>query len=114
MDTMARKVGRPNAEQSNLSREKILEAALSLVDLQGVEAMSMRRLAAALNVDPMAIYHYLPSKDAVLRGMVELIFADLQVLTLENATWEDQVRACVHAYYEVVRKHPQLIVHIVG
>ncbi len=109
---MARKAGRPRQEA--LSREKILEAALSLIDAHGVEAFSMRRLAAALEVDPMAIYHYLPNKEAILRGLIELIFANLHVPPTENASWEETVRACAHAYYDAVRAHPQLIIYVVG
>src|SRR5688572_13014878 len=111
---MARKVGRPRSAQESLSREKILEAALGIVDLHGAESFSMRRLASKLGVDPMAIYHYLPNKNAIFRGLIELIFADLQVPQPQTSSWEDMVRACAHAYYDVVRAHPQLIVYVVG
>lgn len=75
----------------------------------------MRGLAAELNVDPMAIYHHVPGgKDALLRGLVELVFADLHPPQLDGATWEEQVLACAHAYYGVVHTHPYLIWHITG
>ncbi|MFN8372076.1 MAG: TetR/AcrR family transcriptional regulator [Anaerolineae bacterium] len=111
---MPRKPGRPTAAQEPLSRERILQAALTLIDTSGVEALSMRRLAAVLGVDPMALYHYLPNKEAILRGLIELIFSGLQVPQVSDAAWEDQVRACARAYFDVVRAHPQLLVYIVG
>ena len=54
---MGRRPGRPRAGNEKLTRERILRAALQLVDDHGVDALSMRRLAADLGVDPMAIYH---------------------------------------------------------
>ena len=61
---MGRRLGRPKAGQELLTRERILDAALRLVDEQGMAALSMRRLAAELGVDPMALYHHLPGKAA--------------------------------------------------
>jgi TetR/AcrR family tetracycline transcriptional repressor len=112
---MARKRGRPRTSDESLSRQRILETALRLVDAHGIEALNMRGLAAELGVDPMAIYHHVPGgKDALLSGLVELVFADLRAPQIEDATWEEQVLACAHAYYEVVRAHPYLIWYITG
>src|SRR5690606_38601603 len=112
---MTRKRGRPRAADDSLSRERILDAALRLVDRYGVEALTMRGLAADLGVDPMAIYHHLPGgKDAILSGLVEQEFANLRVPQIDGAGWEEQVRACAHAYYEVVRAHPHLTRYVAG
>lgn len=112
---MARKRGRPRISDVPLSRQRILETALRLVDAHGIEALNMRGLAAALEVDPMAIYHHVPGgKDALLSGLVELVFADLRTPQLDGVTWEEQVLACAHVYYEVVRAHPYLIWYITG
>src|SRR5690606_38257905 len=74
-----RAMGRPRAGERRLTRERILHAALELVDREGVAALSMRRLAAALDVDPMAIYHHLDGKEAVIAGLVELAFGELRI-----------------------------------
>ncbi len=112
---MARKRGRPRTTDEPLTRQRILETALRLVDEHGIEALNMRGLAAELNVDPMAIYHHVPGgKDALLRGLVELVFADLSVPQLDGATWQEQVLVYAHAYYAVVRAHPHLIWYITG
>lgn len=60
-----------------LSRDRVLRAALALVDAEGVEALSMRRLGAALGVEAMSLYRHVPSKEALLDGVVELLFAEL-------------------------------------
>src|SRR5690242_7064299 len=68
--------GRPRVGQERLSREAILTAALQLVDDEGIDALTMRRLAATLGVNPMSLYHHLPNKAAVLAGLAELVFAE--------------------------------------
>jgi AcrR family transcriptional regulator len=69
--------GRPRAGTERLSREAILQAALRIVDDEGLDAMTMRRLAATLGVNPMSIYHHLPNKAAVFAGLAELVFAGI-------------------------------------
>ena len=73
--------GRPRAGQEALSRGRILDAALRLVDEEGMGALSMRRLGAELAVNPMSIYHHLPGKGAVISGLVELVFSGMRVPT---------------------------------
>ena len=69
-----RGVGRPRAGEEPLTRGRILGAALRLVDGEGMGALSMRRLGAELGVDPMSIYHHLPGKEAVVSGLVGMVF----------------------------------------
>ena len=62
-----------------ITREVILAAALDIVDRDGAAALSMRRLAAALDRDPMILYRHTASKAAVLDGVAETILAQLTV-----------------------------------
>jgi AcrR family transcriptional regulator len=110
---MRRRPGRPKLGAEILSRERILAAALQLVDAGGVEKLSMRRLATALGVDPMAIYRHLPDKAAVIAGMVELVFSEFQVPTVEGAGWRDKVRAFAGAYRALAQRYPNLIGYLV-
>jgi len=68
---------RPRPEQP-LSHERIVHEALALVDNEGLEALSMRRLAATLGVDPMAIYYYLPNKAALKDAIVEAVNTEIE------------------------------------
>ncbi|MEU3947974.1 TetR family transcriptional regulator [Streptomyces sp. NPDC029526] len=61
-----------------LSRERVLAAALALVDEEGLSALSMRRLGAELGVEAMALYRYAASKDALLDGLVEALYLELE------------------------------------
>jgi len=111
---MGRKLGRPRAGQELLTRERIVVVALRLVDEHGIDALSMRRLASELDVDPMAIYHHLPGKRAVLAGMIELAFSELRVPPDEGMIWQDRVRAGARAYRDLVRAHPHLALYLVS
>jgi TetR/AcrR family tetracycline transcriptional repressor len=64
--------------QQPLSRERIVSEALALVDREGLDALSMRRLAAALGVDPMAIYYYVPNKAALQDAIVEAVNVEIE------------------------------------
>lgn len=95
-----------------LTPERIDAAALALVDEGGMKALSMRRLGAALGVDPMAIYHHVPSKQELFHRLVRHVFAAMPEPDPRGA-WDDRVRAWAHAYRIVVAAHPALVLTIV-
>jgi TetR/AcrR family tetracycline transcriptional repressor len=107
-------MGRPKAGQERLNRKRILEAALRLVDEEGMEALSMRRLGAELGVDPMSIYRHMPSKEAVISGLVEEVFSEMRLPPPEGADWRERVYAWAEAYVELARSHPNLVLRIVS
>jgi TetR/AcrR family transcriptional regulator, tetracycline repressor protein len=113
---VARRVGRPRVGEKALTRGRILDAALSLVDEEGIGALSMRRLAKGLGVDPMAIYHHLPNKSALLSALVGRVFSEMRVPEPAGDSgpldWRDQVRAWARAFREVARAHPKLVPHL--
>ncbi|MEV4438141.1 TetR/AcrR family transcriptional regulator C-terminal domain-containing protein [Streptomyces sp. NPDC049577] len=77
---------RARGERAGLTREQVLDAALALVDREGVRALTMRRLGTELDVEAMTLYHYVSSKDALLDGLVERVFA--QALPFAYAGYE--------------------------
>ena len=109
-----RGVGRPWAGREKLSREGILEAALQVVDGEGMGALSMRRLAAELGVDPMAIYHHLPGKGAVISGMVGMVYGEMRAPEEAGGAWRDLARENARALRDVTREHPNLVLHLVS
>jgi len=109
-----RRAGRPSAGQDTLSRARILEAALRLVDKHGLEALSMRRLATELGVNPMSLYHYLPGKAAVLSGLIDMVYSELQLPSSPGLSWQTRVRDWALAYLELARSHPHLVLQIVS
>jgi TetR/AcrR family transcriptional regulator, tetracycline repressor protein len=101
------------APRGVLSRERILDAALELIDAHGIEGFSMRRLGTHLGVDPMAVYHHIGGKRAIVLALVERVFAGFSVP--EGAgTWQQRVRAWARAYQELALAHPGLVLQIVS
>lgn len=74
----------------------------------------MRRLGAELGVNPMSVYHHLPDKDAVVSGLVELVFSGIRVRYPEGSSWQERVCAWAGAYRDLVRSHPNLVLEIVS
>lgn len=109
-----RKTGRPKAGEETLTRERILEAALRLADEEGLEALSMRRLGRILGVDPMAIYHHLPNKEALISGVVEQVFSEMRVPSAEGKPWQERVRNFAGAYRNLALEHPHLVRELVS
>jgi len=66
-------------DRPKLNRERVLRAALALADEGGIEALTMRRLGQALAVEAMSLYNHVAGKDDVLDGLVDLVFAEIEV-----------------------------------
>ncbi len=64
-------------KKQRLSAERVLDGAMTLADEIGVDAFTIRKLADALDTKPMTIYHHVPSKDAIVDGMVDRVFAEI-------------------------------------
>jgi AcrR family transcriptional regulator len=98
-----------------LTCDKVLDAALTLVDTEGVAALSMRRLGAALGVEAMTLYHYVPNKDALLDGLVERLLAltraglPTPVPGAPLEPWPVWVRRFAHALRAALLAHPGVL-----
>ncbi|TNM59629.1 TetR family transcriptional regulator [Streptomyces sp. NP160] len=106
---------RPAQERTALSRQVVLSAALDLVDAEGLDALTMRRLGQRLHRDPMALYRYAANRDALLDGVVELVLAQLEVPAAGAGghdgpeDWRDQLRATAHAFRRLALRHPHVV-----
>ena len=83
-------------------------AALAIVDANGLEQLTMRRLGAELGVDPMTIYGHVPDKAALFDGLVELVLTEIEVPAVGGA-WEDDLRAVAYAARATWLAHPYVI-----
>ena len=96
--------------RARLTRHDVLVTALQLIDDQGVDALSMRRLGRALDRDPMRLYRFAGSKDQLLDGIVELVLDELHVPADAPAdTWPAVLRAVAHAYRGLALRHPHVV-----
>ena len=106
-------VGRAAAESSasgdgKITRELVLAAALDIIDREGAEALSMRRLARALGRDPMILYRHAPNKAALLDGVAEMVLAQLTV-DATDPDWAGQLRSVARSYRALALAHPDVV-----
>jgi AcrR family transcriptional regulator len=91
-----------------LSRELVLRTALKLADDGGIEALSMRKLGQALGVEAMAVYYHFANKEEVLDGIVDLVFAEIE-LPADRSNWRTVLRAQSISTRAALRRHPWAI-----
>lgn len=97
-----------------LTRDHVLRTALALLDADGLDAFSMRRLGAALGVDPMAVYHWVPGKGAIFDGVTELIWREVDLGSLDpGGGVRPLVTELMRRLRAVLRAHPNAVV-VVG
>jgi AcrR family transcriptional regulator len=84
----------------------VVEGALALAEAEGLEAVTIRRLAKGLGVTPMALYWHVRSKDELLDGMAARIVEEVDLSVDPSAGWQDQLRALLGSLVSVVRAHP--------
>lgn len=91
-----------------LTRERIVGSALSIVDESGVERLTMRRLGERLGVDPMAVYHHVPNKAAVLDGIVEQLWCGVELPPpADGDSWQIVIGEVFRAFRRRLLAHPR-------
>ena len=94
--------------EGKITRDVVLAAALEIIDRDGAEGLSMRRLASALNRDPMILYRHAPNKAALLDGVAETVLAQLKV-DPDDPDWAAQLRAIARDYRRLALAHPHVV-----
>ena len=91
-----------------ITRDIVLAAALALIDRDGVDGLSMRRLARVLGRDPMILYRHTPNKAALLDGVAETVLAQLKVKPADP-DWAAQLRTVARGYRALALAHPNVV-----
>ncbi|MFF5185775.1 TetR/AcrR family transcriptional regulator [Streptomyces sp. NPDC000345] len=97
-----------------LTEDGICAKALELIDADGVEALTMRRLAAELDANPMSLYHHVPNKDAVLRGVTERVGSQFRTPERQDASWQERLRQLALDFRALAHRHPKLMGYSFG
>ncbi|MDH6137107.1 AcrR family transcriptional regulator [Kitasatospora sp. MAA4] len=108
----ARRTG-DRGRYGRLSRSRVLKTAFDLVDREGLSALSMRKVAAELDVEAMSLYRYANGKDALLDGLVEVLYEHIEQELAHCAPppatdWQAGLQRIVRATYQVALSHPQM------
>ncbi|MEU1998020.1 TetR/AcrR family transcriptional regulator C-terminal domain-containing protein [Nocardia gamkensis] len=90
-----------------LNRDEILSAAVELIERDGVEALSMRKLAAAVDVEAMSLYNHVANKDDVLDGVTGLFFSRIE-LPAASGDWRADMRSLAEAARSAAHKTPRV------
>jgi AcrR family transcriptional regulator len=108
----------PRTEQANdgraqLSRERVLEAAVAFADRHGFEALSMRKLGQELGASAMSAYYYFATKEQLLDGMVEVVFSEIEPPALE-LDWKTAMRNRAISTRAALNRHRWAVGHMEG
>jgi TetR/AcrR family transcriptional regulator, tetracycline repressor protein len=91
-----------------LTRTAVLERAAKLADAEGLDTVTIRRLAQELGVTPMALYWHFKNKDELLVGLADHLLDGVKATRSPDDPWLQQLRAMVEALLDVMRVHPSL------
>ena len=91
--------------RTQLTRERVVSAAIGLADREGIESISMRRLAQELGVEAMSLYTHVRNKNDLLDGMADAVISQIP-LNAGGADWKTALRQMALAAREVMLRHP--------
>jgi AcrR family transcriptional regulator len=100
--------GKKRPERQPVSRERALRVAVELADAGGLEQLTMRRLAEELGVEAMSLYHHVRNKDAILDGMIDLVFKEIE-LPSSAVDWKTAMRRRAESARAALVRHPWAI-----
>src|SRR4051794_19693687 len=90
------------AKRVPLNRERIIEASAKLIETEGLEELSMRRLGKELHVKDMALYYHFKNKDEILVGLVHRMFSEMVPVDIEDGKdWKDYLKRVMHSFRAV-------------
>jgi TetR/AcrR family transcriptional regulator, tetracycline repressor protein len=97
--------GDGDPERPRLSKEAVVDQALAIADADGLDALTIRRLANQLGVTPMAFYWHFRSKEALLAGLADRIWGEIDDEVDPAADWPDQLHGLMESLVRVLRTH---------
>jgi AcrR family transcriptional regulator len=99
--------------RSQLNRDLVLRTAVEYADRHGLEALSMRKLADELGAGAMSLYHYVPNKTDLIDGMVDLVFAEIELPALD-VDWRTAMRRRAVSTRDALNRHRWAVGHMEG
>ncbi len=99
---------RPVASDAGLSKKRVVAEAVRLADREGVHGLSMRRLAGELGAGAMSLYHYIAGREELLDAMVDVVFAEIELLS-NDTDWQSAIRRQAVSTRQALARHPWAI-----
>ncbi|HSR83400.1 MAG TPA: TetR family transcriptional regulator [Streptosporangiaceae bacterium] len=94
------------AERTRLSKQVVVERGLAVADAEGLDALTIRRLATELGVTPMALYWHFRNKEELLAALGDQVWRELDTNIDRAAPWHVQMRGLLESLLDVLRSHP--------
>ena len=105
---MAARERRRAASDAGLSKQRLVVEAIRIADREGVDGLSMRRLAGALDAGAMSLYHYVAGREELLDAMIDVVFEEIE-LPSEETDWQAAMRRRAVSARQVLARHPWAI-----
>jgi AcrR family transcriptional regulator len=96
-------------ERPRLGINSILASAIAIADAEGLDALSMQRIASELGYTPMALYRHIPSKAHLIAAMTDATYGTPPVPTSRRRSWRTEVESWVTALWRLYERHPWLV-----
>jgi AcrR family transcriptional regulator len=96
----------PTGTQRGLNQAILVSTALALADEEGLESVTIRRLAQHHRVTPMALYRHFRDKDEILDALAERLLADVKLPEPDQRPWHEQLSDLLSAFLAALRPHP--------
>ena len=100
--------------QALLTRERIVAAASDLVDAEGLDALSMRRLATELGVQGPSLYNHFATKAEILDAVADAVIAQVDVSAFGESEWHEALRSWAKSYHAALAAHPNIVPVLAG
>ena len=101
----------PRKRTTPLTTDEIYATALRIVDADGLDALTMRRLAGEVGVEAASLYHHIPNKDALIGGMLVKLRSEVQLTEPLPEDWIDLFVTIFAEYRRVLSAHPNLVIY---
>ncbi|HET7237319.1 MAG TPA: TetR/AcrR family transcriptional regulator C-terminal domain-containing protein [Actinomycetota bacterium] len=96
------------AHREPLTRERIVETALRVMDAEGLEAVTMRRIGRELGVEAMSLYNHVEDKESILDGICELVMSEFEFPDPAE-DWAESCRRAARAWRQLLKQHPDVM-----
>jgi AcrR family transcriptional regulator len=95
--------------REKLNRDRIVDAALGIMDREGLDAVTMRRVAREVGVEAMSLYHHVADKDDLLDGVCARVMTDFRIPDRDDRPWTERARHGAREWRRVLKSHPNVI-----
>jgi AcrR family transcriptional regulator len=103
-----------NQPRGALNSERIVRAAVEIIERDGIDALSMRRVAGELGVATMSLYNHVENKSALLDAVAESVMSDMRFATDPELDWRDQARHLARTFRDIARRFPRSVTVVIS